>query len=102
MSQNFTKFIAQIKKSICKKRSNQIEFYNKEIKSFDQRVWHYVFEHFNFDAVQAVVVAGPGFPKHRFLEKLKKISQFENNTEICKVFNRNIEKFFEVQAGSVL
>lgn len=54
-----------------------MEFYKKNIESFDQWVWWYIMDSFDLDNIKVVVVAGPGNPKDRFLNKIKNINNFE-------------------------
>lgn len=56
-----------------------MDFYNSRIAKFDQKIWRYIVETFDLDKMKVVVVGGPGFAKTRFFEKIKQISENEND-----------------------
>ncbi len=63
MKDNYTIYTGQVTKSVCKKRQNQIDFYNKDVLDFDKKVWTHLYEKFKNEKIKFFIVAGPGFPK---------------------------------------
>lgn len=48
--------------------------YNKAVEKFDKKIWNYLVKNFDLDELKVIAIAGPGFPKIRFLDKLKNIT----------------------------
>lgn len=100
IKRNFTKLYTTITNSLPKKKANMMDIYNKKIEAFDKKVWRYIFETFEVDKLKAVVVAGPGIPKTRLLDRLKDIDKYETDMDIRAKIKANVFKFVAISTSS--
>lgn len=100
VKRNFTKLHTTISSSLPKKKANMMDIYNKRIEAFDKKVWHYIFETFDVNKLKAVVVAGPGIAKSRFVDRLKDIDKYEADMDIREKVKNNLFKFVAIPTSS--
>lgn len=100
VKRNFTKLHTTIQNSLPKKKANMMDIYNKRIEAFDKKIWHYIFETFEVDKLKAIVVAGPGIAKSRFLDRLKEIDKYEADGAIREKVRANLYKFVAISTSS--
>lgn len=100
IKRNFTKQSARITKSLPKKKSNMMDIYNKRIEEFDQKIWRYIFDTFDLEAIKVVVVAGPGNAKTRFVDRLKTYDLIESDSKYRELAGKYIQKFVSINTSS--
>jgi len=100
IKRNFTKLYTTITNSLPKKKANMMDIYNKKVDAFDRKVWRYIFETFDVDKLKAVVVAGPGIPKTRLLDRLKDIDKHETDMDMRTKIKTNVFKFVAISTSS--
>ena len=100
VKRNFTKLYTTLSSSLPKKRTNMMDIYNKRIEAFDKKVCHYIFETFDINKLKAIVVAGPGIAKARFIDRLKDIDKYEADPDLREKIKANVYKFVAIPTSS--
>jgi protein pelota len=100
VKKNFTNEYGKIVRPLTKKRSGKMDIYNKNIEEFDRKIWRHIFETLDPSAFRAVIIAGPGHAKNRFLDRLKNYKAFEKDSKLVKMADNFRDKFVMISTNS--
>lgn len=93
---NFSLHQGKIEKSLPRKKTSLMTFYNKALGSFYDKCFEMIKTIFDVSSLKCFIIAGPGTTPENFLKYLKKKGEMKEHTEIRK----NISKFVLARASS--
>lgn len=98
---NFTALHSQVNLSIPRRKGGMREVYEKKVTDFDRKVWTCLYNLLADEKTKLIVLAGPGTPKQRLMDKLRALGQHEPNAEVQARIKKLLPQTVVVGVSSV-